>query len=163
MTINAVGTWCSWLVMMMIDRVIFSSRVLMAGRAELIVIELKFVRMWIVTIRAANAVVIHFALNERTVNVVFITNLPVHVVNRIHDELGRKIVIEVTARLKTFGDYGAARMTWSTSLNLRKIAFRFKFCQSEPVIAIPKQTFSIGQFNVITPRTMTGFATHVDF
>ena len=97
----------AWLMMMMIWRVVLSSRMLMAGCTKFIIVEFDFRRMRIMTIGATNTVVVHFALNERTVNVIFIPDLAVSVIHRIHYQLSCKVIIKVTAWLETFGHHGA--------------------------------------------------------
>ena len=150
-------------MMVVIDRIVFTCRVLMTRSTKQVAFMLESIRMRVMTIGTANPVVVHLALNERTVNVVFITDLTINVVDRIHYDLGCKIVIKITARLESVTDHRTPRMTGRTRFNLRTITLGLQFRQTVPVIAIPKKTFSVGKLNVITTRSMTCFTADVDF
>ena len=65
-------------------RIVLGCGMLMARRTNLIAFMLQLGSMRIVAIGAANAFVVHFALQERTVNVVLVQHLPSGLVNRPH-------------------------------------------------------------------------------
>ena len=108
---------------MVIDRIIFSGRVLMARRANLIAVMFKSGRVRIVTIAAADSLVKHFALQERAINVVFISNLPVRMVERCLNCLDRVKLIETTTGSEAFADNGSARVTGGAGFHLSDVAF----------------------------------------
>ena len=112
-------------MMVMILRIVFSSRMLMARSTQLVVAEFYFGRMDVVTIRTLDSIVVHLALDKRTVHVIFIANLAVVMIDAIHHRLRRKVIIEIAAGTKIIRNRSSPRMTGSTSLNLRQITFRF--------------------------------------
>ena len=97
--------------------------------------------MRIVAVATLDAVVKHFALNERAVNVIFVADLTVSVIERFGQKLQRMIVVEVAAGFEIRVGDGSSRMTRSTSLNLVDVAIRFQFRQTHPMILVPKWAF----------------------
>ena len=102
--IDAHGPGCSRLMEMVVDRIILSGRVLMAGRANLIAFILESGRVRIVAIAALDSFVEHFALQERAVNVIFVSDLPIGVVDRFLNGLHCVKLIETTSGSEAFVD-----------------------------------------------------------
>ena len=91
-------------MMVVARRIVLSCRMLVTGSTQRVVVEFDFGRMRVVAVRATYPVMVHLALDKRTVDVIFIANLPVDVINRIRDQLRRKIVIKITAGLEPLAD-----------------------------------------------------------
>ena len=94
-------------MVMVSRRIVGAGGVLVARRAQLIVVKLDFGRMRIVAIRAFDAVVVHLGLNERTVHIVFVPDLTIDVVDGVGDQLGCKVIIEIASRTKRFAHRGS--------------------------------------------------------
>ena len=99
-TLDTTGSRRAGLMMMMVGRVVLSRRMLVTRRTQLIVGELHFRGMRIVAVRTSNSVVVHLALNKRTVNVVFVPDLAISEIDRIRNQLGRKVIVEIATRFK---------------------------------------------------------------
>ena len=65
---------------MMIRAVILTRRMLMTGGTELVALMFDASRMRIMTVRTTNPLVIHLALDKRSVNVNFIQDLSIRMV-----------------------------------------------------------------------------------
>ena len=124
-TVHTSRTRGARFVMMMAFGIVFTCRVLVARRANLVALMNQFRRVRIVAVAAADAVVKHFALQERTVHIVLFTDLTVRVVDGNVQQLQRKVIIKITARHKPFLHDGPARVTRSTRLYLSQIRRSF--------------------------------------
>ena len=133
----------------------------MARRAERIARVFRLGLVRIVAVRAADPLVVHLALDERSVLVHFVQNLSVGVVRRPLQEFVVVIVVVVPAGRKTRVDVRAARMAGGTGLDQRFGAV-LQPRQSETPFAVPEQRLGVGQFDMDAARPVTRFATDVD-
>ena len=120
-------------------------------------------RVRIVAIAALDSLVKHFALQERAINVVFISNLPVRVVDRLLNILHCVIFIETTAGSEAFTDHGSTRVTGRTGFNLSEVALRFQLGQTCAVMPVPENSLGIHDFFVQAAGAMARFATDINF
>ena len=88
----------------MSHRVVLCRIMLMTRRTQSIVIELQLVRMRIVAVGATNAIVVHLALQKRTVNVNFVEDLAVRIISRRRQQLGRIVIVETGSTGKAAGN-----------------------------------------------------------
>ncbi len=66
-------------------------------------------------------------------------------------------------RLKVSRQDATPAVARRAGLQLRLGVFALQSGQSVPMVAVPKQRFTVGQFDVQTARTVTGFAADIDF
>ena len=118
MAIDALGTLGVGFVKVVRHRIVLGQRVLVARSTNLISIVLQPRGVRIVTVAAANALVIHFALNERTMFVVLIQNLTIGIIDAFGQQLTGIMVIKIVSRLEASGDYVAATVARSAGLDL---------------------------------------------
>ena len=99
-------------------RVILARWVLMARRTYLVTRLFQLQRMGIVAISAANTFVVHLALQERTVDINLILDLPIGMVqHRIKIRWRKEITVGVTW-LKPLGDDTTATVAGRTRFDL---------------------------------------------
>ena len=149
-------------MVVVIGRVVLAGWMLMARRTNLIARVNQLRRMHIVAVTTLDAVVKHFRLNERSMYIVFVSDLPVGKVSGFVNSLQNEVLIKVAARRKAFYNFRSPRVARGTSVDLSQIAFGFQFRQTVTMVAIPKQTRSLGKLNVITGRPVTSLATDID-
>ena len=86
----------------------------MTGSTEPIVIVFDFDTMWIVTVGALDALVIHLTLNKRTEDVYFIHDLAVFMISLWSHWLTGKVIMKIISPRKVRMDDAATRMAGST-------------------------------------------------
>ena len=79
--------------------------------------------MNIMAVAALDAVVKHFRLNKRTVDVVFVSNLTIGMINGLVDGLQHKELVEVAARRETTVNLGSPRVARSAGVDLSQVTF----------------------------------------
>ena len=85
--VDALCTFGPGFVMMVRFGIVLSRWMLMAGSAHVVAIMFQLQRMRIVAVATLDAVVKHFALDERAVNVIFVPDLPVGMIERFGQQL----------------------------------------------------------------------------
>ena len=143
-------------------RVVLGGRVLMACRADLVAILFQSNGMGIVAVGAADSLVEHLALDERSVLVVLIHDLPIRIVRRLLQQLIVEVVVVVIARPKIGVQYPPPRMARCTRINLRPGVGALESCQPVPAFAIPEPRVALGQLHMHARRAMAGLAAHID-
>src|SRR5437762_8488709 len=103
-------------------------------------------RMWIVTVRARHARVIHAALEKRDVRVHFVALLPIGIIERIDDERRNVIVEEIRSGGISFCNLYATRMTRCTRFDLAvSDSCRGSSCVSRRIVDRPSYAASLVQ------------------
>ena len=161
-TLDAGGAGGADFMPMMSRRVVLGRFVCMARYAKLVVGKLDLRRVRVVTVCTANALLVHFALNERAVNIHFIAHLAVAIIQfRLNQSVGKMVVI-VFAAMIIRRDNVAAGMTGRASLNLWLGRFSLEFRKPIAKLAVPKWRLGRRQSNVNAARPVARFAAHID-
>ena len=120
----------------------------------------------VMTIRATNSLVIHFALDERPVDVNFVVDLTIDVVGWASharrpglSQLGQKMVEEINPRVMIGVDHAASGMAFGAGRDLRLVG-GIQVGQAMRRQVFPRASVP-SQFNVSGTRSMTSFTGHV--
>jgi len=105
----------------------------------------------------------HLALDERTVDVVFVADLSIGEVDRFCERLECEVVVKIAAGFPRVVDGGAAGVAGGASLDLVQVVVGFEIDQAGAMIAIGKDSCVCHQFIVEAGGTVAGFAADIDF
>ena len=94
--------------MVMAYCVVFGGRVLMARGAKLIALVFQLQRVRVVAIATLDSLVVHLALNERTVNVHFVFDLAIGVVRFLSQKFVRTAIVIVSGKTRFWMDDSTA-------------------------------------------------------
>ena len=114
------------------------------------------------TIAAANALVKHFALQERAVHIVFVSDLAVGMVDWLLDGLNGVEFVKPAAGGEAFIDHRSPRVAGRAGFDLRDVAFCFQVWKAGAMMPIPEQTFVLCNFLVQTAGAVTRLATDIN-
>ena len=89
-------------------------------------------------ITAANAIVVHAGLDERSVNEILIPDLAIVMVNWIGQQLQRKEIVVIASALEVVRDSVASGMALGTGFDLSLVGFCLQPGEAKSVIAIPE-------------------------
>ena len=118
--------------------------------------------MRIMAIGTANSLVVHPALDERSIHVNFVLDLAIGKVRvSLQDFLLKVIAVRITGKEVCIKDSSSA-VTRRTGLQLGLRILAFQFGQAVAVTTIPEQGLVMGQLDMQAARPVTGFTAHVD-
>ena len=134
----AAGASRPLLVTMVAGHIVFPSRVSMTRGAQLVGVVLDFGGMGIMTVSAANSLVIHFALQERSININLVLNLAIVMIGLFTEQFIGIEIVKSLPTAKPFLNPSSAGMAFGTGFNLGRGIFAFKPGQSVPLFPVPE-------------------------
>ena len=143
--------------------VVLARGMLVARRTDFVALVFQASRVWIVTVRTSNVLMVHLALNKRAMYIHLIENLTVGVIGVFQQKLIRKVVIEFIAGTKIRFDDAPPRVTLKAGVELclrRLLVLLLR--QAVAVVAIPEQSLRTGDLDMQARRPVACLATDIN-